>query len=174
MLSILLQQEQIELIINRLSREIIESNINTDIFIIGVQPRGTSLAEKIYDKIANISNKNICYGTIDDTFHRDDFKRGKLIQPSSSNINFDINNKHIILVDDVLFTGRTIRAAIEALLVYGRPSKIELLVLIDRKFNRELPIHPDYVGKIIDTIENTKVTVLWNDEHYKDAVLFIN
>ena len=175
MSSILLHQEEINLIINRLSRQIIELNNLDATVIIGVQPRGTYLAEKIHHLIEQLANSKIPYGTIDDTFHRDDFRRGKIVKANETNINFEIEGKNVILIDDVLYTGRTIRAALDALLMYGRPNKIELLVLIDRRFNRELPIQPDFVGKTIDTIEKVKVLVQWKqNEQEQDFVIFEN
>ena len=175
MSSILLHQEEINLIINRLSRQIIELNNLDSTVIIGVQPRGIYLAEKVHQLIEQLANTKIPYGTIDDTFHRDDFRRGKIVKANETNINFEIENKNVILIDDVLYTGRTIRAALDALLMYGRPNKIELLVLIDRRFNRELPIQPDFVGKTIDTIEKVKVLVQWKqNEQEQDFVIFEN
>ncbi|MCB0512806.1 MAG: bifunctional pyr operon transcriptional regulator/uracil phosphoribosyltransferase PyrR [Bacteroidetes bacterium] len=175
MSSILLHQEEINLIINRLSRQIIELNNLDATVIIGVQPRGIYLAEKIHHLIEQLANTKIPYGTIDDTFHRDDFRRGKIVKANETNINFEIEGKNVILIDDVLYTGRTIRAALDALLMYGRPNKIELLVLIDRRFNRELPIQPDFVGKTIDTIEKVKVLVQWKqNEQEQDFVIFEN
>ncbi|HMU98521.1 MAG TPA: bifunctional pyr operon transcriptional regulator/uracil phosphoribosyltransferase PyrR [Chitinophagales bacterium] len=175
MSSILLHQEEINLIINRLSRQIIELNNLDSTVIIGVQPRGIYLAEKVHQLIEQLANTKIPYGTIDDTFHRDDFRRGKIVKANETNINFEIEGKNVILIDDVLYTGRTIRAALDALLMYGRPNKIELLVLIDRRFNRELPIQPDFVGKTIDTIEKVKVLVQWKqNEQEQDFVIFEN
>lgn len=175
MSSILLHQEEINLIINRLSRQIIELNNLDSTVIIGVQPRGIYLAEKVHQLIEQLANTKIPYGTIDDTFHRDDFRRGKIVKANETNINFEIEDKNVILIDDVLYTGRTIRAALDALLMYGRPNKIELLVLIDRRFNRELPIQPDFVGKTIDTIEKVKVLVQWKqNEQEQDFVIFEN
>lgn len=175
MSSILLHQEEINLIINRLSRQIIELNNLDSTVIIGVQPRGIYLAEKVHQLIEQLANTKIPYGTIDDTFHRDDFRRGKIVKANETNITFEIEGKNVILIDDVLYTGRTIRAALDALLMYGRPNKIELLVLIDRRFNRELPIQPDFVGKTIDTIEKVKVLVQWKqNEQEQDFVIFEN
>ena len=175
MSSVLLHQEEINLIINRLSRQIIELNNLDSTVIIGVQPRGIYLAEKIHKIIENLTATKIPYGIIDDTFHRDDFRRGKIVKANTTNIDFEIEGKNVILIDDVLYTGRTIRAALDALLMYGRPKRIELLVLIDRRFNRELPIQPDFVGKTIDTIENVKVLVQWKqNEQEQDFVIFEN
>jgi pyrimidine operon attenuation protein/uracil phosphoribosyltransferase len=172
----LLHQEEIDIIVNRLARQVIESKRLDHTIIIGVQPRGVFLAEKIHRIMEDLTQNKILYGTIDDTFHRDDFRRGKIVKANTTSINFEIEGKNIILVDDVLYTGRTIRAALAALLMYGRPQKIQLMVLIDRRFNRELPIQPDYVGKNIDAIEkNVKVMVQWKQkEGEQDCVIFEN
>ena len=174
--SVLLNQDQIQLTIERLSREVIESFDAANTVIIGVQPRGVFLAKRLHDRIETLTGKSILLGKIDETFHRDDFRRGKTLNASTTEIDFEIENKTVLLVDDVLYTGRTIRAAMDALLSFGRPKKIELLVLVDRRFNRELPIQPDFTGQTIDTIEeNVKVFVEWKQNGAKqDAVIFIN
>ena len=172
--AILLNGKQIQLTIERLSREVIESINFKNTVIIGVQPRGVLLAEKIHQRIFELTKQNVPFGKIDTTFHRDDFRRGKSLNAKITEIDFHIEEKNVLLIDDVLFTGRTIRAALDALLSFGRPLKIELLVLIDRRFNRELPIQPDYVGKIVDTIEKVDVEVRWaNHEQEENKVLFI-
>ncbi|MCB0507434.1 MAG: bifunctional pyr operon transcriptional regulator/uracil phosphoribosyltransferase PyrR [Chitinophagales bacterium] len=172
--AIILNGKQIQLIIERLSREVIESIHFENTVIIGVQPRGVLLAEKIKKRIQELTNNNIPFGKIDTTFHRDDFRRGKSLNAKTTEIEFQIENKNVLLVDDVLFTGRTIRAAMDALLSFGRPMKIELLVLMDRRFNRELPIQPDFVGSVVDTIENVDVEVRWESEENKvNEVVFV-
>ncbi|MCB9032891.1 MAG: bifunctional pyr operon transcriptional regulator/uracil phosphoribosyltransferase PyrR [Chitinophagales bacterium] len=169
---LLLNNTQIHLMLQRLSREVLENYLNEEIFLIGIQPRGILLSEKIYTILQSISKNKVYHGSIDDTFHRDDFRRGKIVTANTTNISFEIEDKKIILVDDVLYTGRTVRAAMGALLMYGRPKKIELLTLIDRRFKRELPIQPDYVGQSVDTIENIQVKVDWNNKNNK--VVFVN
>lgn len=159
--AIILNGKQIQLTIERLSREVIESINFENTVLIGVQPRGVLLAERIHQRIKELTHINIPFGKIDTTFHRDDFRRGKSLNAKVTEIDFHIEEKNVILVDDVLFTGRTIRAAMDALLSFGRPLKIELLVLIDRRFNRELPIQPDFVGRVVDTIEKVDVEVHW-------------
>ncbi len=159
--TILLNGNQIQLTIERLSREVIESINFQNSVIIGVQPRGVLLAEKIHQKIFDLTGQSIPFGKIDTTFHRDDFRRGKSLNAKVTEIDFHIEEKNVLLIDDVLYTGRTIRAAMDALLSFGRPLKVELLVLIDRRFNRELPIQPDFVGNIVDTIEKVDVEVRW-------------
>ncbi len=172
--TILLNGNQIQLTIERLSREVIESINFQNTVIIGVQPRGVLLAEKIHQKILELTGNNIPFGKIDTTFHRDDFRRGKSLNAKVTEIDFHIEEMNVLLIDDVLYTGRTIRAAMDALLSFGRPLKIELLVLIDRRFNRELPIQPDFVGNIVDTIEKVDVEVRWaGNENEKNEVVFI-
>ncbi len=171
--SILLNGKQIQLTIERLSREVIESINFQNTVIIGVQPRGVLLAEKIHAKILELTQKEIPFGRLDTTFHRDDFRRGKSLNAKQTEIDFQMEGKNVLLIDDVLYTGRTIRAALDALLSFGRPQKIELLVLIDRRFNRELPIQPDFVGRVVDTIEAVDVEVQWAAEVSENKVLFV-
>ena len=172
--TILLNGNQIQLTIERLSREVIESINFQNTVIIGVQPRGVLLAEKIHHKILELTGNDIPFGKIDTTFHRDDFRRGKSLNAKVTEIDFHIEEKNVLLIDDVLYTGRTIRAAMDALMSFGRPLKIELLVFIDRRFKRELPIQPDFVGNIVDTIEKVDVEVRWaTNETEKNEVGFI-
>ena len=165
---VLLSQKQLELTLDRLCHQLIENHDNfKDTVIIGLQPRGIYLARRMTKKLnallkeVNLSagKAGIAYGEIDPTFYRDDFRtKGHPISPSSMNMdNVTVENKNVILVDDVLFSGRTIRAGLDALLDFGRPKKVELLVLIDRRFSRHLPIQPDYVGKRVDTIVSQNV-----------------
>ena len=132
--------------------------------IIGLQPRGIYLSDRIVQEIRKeLPGTNIQYGKLDITFYRDDIRK-ELHVANQTDIPFSMEGKRVILVDDVLYTGRTIRAALDALLDFGRPGKVELCVLIDRRFNRQLPIQPDYVGKSIDSIISQKVKVEWDKE----------
>ena len=164
---IFLSHEEIEITIKRLAHQLIENHDDfSNSAILGLQPRGITFAKKIADTVKEILKlKTIHYGDLDATFYRDDFRRGeKPILPNEVNINFDIQDKKIILVDDVLYTGRSVNAALSALNAYGRPENVELMVLIDRKYNRELPISPDYCGKEVDTRgNNEKVEVEWKE-----------
>lgn len=136
----------------------------SDIVVIGLQPRGVYLADKMVQQLTELnSGKPIPYGKLDITFYRDDIRK-ELHIPNHTDIPFSIENKTVILIDDVLYTGRTIRAALNALNDFGRASKVELCVLIDRRFSRELPIQPDYCGKSIDSIISQKVKVEWDKE----------
>ena len=142
--------------------------------IIGLQPRGIFLSDRIVQELMKLVDpKNIQYGKLDITFYRDDVRKSLHIA-SNTDIPFSIENKKVILVDDVLYTGRTIRAALDALLDFGRPSKVALCVLVDRRFSRELPIQPDYLGKAIDTIFSQRVIVLWNESDENEQVMLLD
>jgi len=166
-LKTILNEQQISLTIRRLARQVLENHLDlTDTVIIGLQPRGLYLSDKIAEELRrNLAGKVINYGILDITFYRDDVRR-EIKVANKTNISFSIENKNVVLIDDVLYTGRTIRAALDALLDFGRPAKVELCVLIDRRFSRQLPIQPDYTGKVIDALLSQKVKVLWKE---KDA-----
>jgi pyrimidine operon attenuation protein/uracil phosphoribosyltransferase len=166
-LKTILNEQQISLTIRRLARQVLENHLDLiDTVIIGLQPRGLYLSDKIAQELTrNLAGKVINYGILDITFYRDDVRR-EIKVANKTNIHFSIENKNVVLIDDVLYTGRTIRAALDALLDFGRPAKVELCVLIDRRFSRQLPIQPDYTGKVIDALLSQKVKVLWKE---KDA-----
>ena len=172
--NILLDAKQIENIIVRLSHEIIERNkILDNICIIGIRSRGDIISERIVNKINKISNNKIKSGHIDVTFYRDDFSSNLgLHEIGPSKINFDINGQDVILIDDVLFTGRTIRAAMDELFSFGRPASIQLGVLVDRG-HRQLPIKAIYIGKNIPTSIDENVRVYIKEIDKKDAVVVI-
>ena len=159
-MQILLTSPQLHLIINRLAQQLIESDDSlSDTVIIGIQPRGVYVSDNIIKQIKKLCpNDTINYGVLDITFYRDDV-RSELHTPNKTDIPFNIDGKKVILIDDVLYTGRTIRAALDALQDFGRPKKIELCVLINRRFDRELPIQPDHFGKAIDSHAGEKVKV---------------
>ncbi len=141
-----------------------------DTVIIGIQPRGVFLSDKVVDELKLIASPaSIQYGKLDITFYRDDV-RTELHVANKTDIPFSIENKNVVIVDDVLWTGRTIRSALDALLDFGRPKKVELCVLIDRRFSREFPIQADYVGRAIDTIVSQKVKVYWQQRDNKECV----
>lgn len=169
----ILNELEINILISRLTRQLIENhNLFNDSILIGVQPRGVYVADRLRKKLKELSGLEVTTGAIDTTFFRDDFRRkDKPLLPSVNNIDFSIESKKIILVDDVLFSGRTVRAAMDALMTYGRPESIELLVLIDRRFKRNLPIEANYVGKYIDTISSEKVEVTWKETEGMDKVI---
>lgn len=171
---VIVNNKLFSILINRLCFQLIENhNGFKDSVIIGLQPRGIYLANRIKNHLETITeNKNIQTGALDITFYRDDFRRRETpLLPSATNIDFIIENKKVILVDDVLYTGRTVRAGLDALLAFGRPKKVELLTLIDRRFSRQIPIQPDYVGKWVDTISTERVSVEWQETEGEDKVV---
>ena len=170
----ILNGEQIALTIERLAYQLIENHVNAnELVIIGLQPRGVYVSDRIVKVLQGIShNLKIQYGILDITFYRDDIRK-QLHTPNKTHIPFGIENKQVILIDDVLWTGRTIRAALDALLDFGRPAKVELCVLIDRRFSREFPIRADYVGRSIDTFANQKVKVEWREKDNADIVILL-
>ena len=161
-LKAILSGEQLGITIRRLAHQILENSSDLkDIVIIGLQPRGIFLSDRLVAEIRKeMPGVKFPYGKLDITFYRDDVRK-ELHTANETDILFSIEGKRVVLVDDVLYTGRTIRAALDALLAFGRPEKVELCVLIDRRFSREFPIQPDYVGKAIDSITSQKVKVEW-------------
>jgi pyrimidine operon attenuation protein/uracil phosphoribosyltransferase len=168
---ILLEKEKFDVTVKRLCHQLIEvHNDFSNTVIIGLQPRGIYLARRIQKELqAILKNKNVNCGELDITFYRDDFRKKELI-PNRTSIDFIIEDKNVVLVDDVLFTGRTIRAGLDAMLAFGRPNDVELLVLVDRRFSRHVPIQAKYVGIIIDSIETQNVKVEWKESDGKDKI----
>jgi len=173
----LLDGQRFQITIQRLCHQLIENHDNFDnSVIIGIQPRGVFLANRIIEELKKtLLNLKIESGNLDITFFRDDFSRKDgLLIPSSTKIDFIIEGKKVILVDDVLWTGRTIRAAMDALQSFGRPEKVELLTLVDRRFSRHLPIEADYIGIKVDTIDSQKVIVNWKETDQEDKVILLS
>jgi pyrimidine operon attenuation protein/uracil phosphoribosyltransferase len=173
-LKTILTEKELGITIRRLSHQLLENHLTYDnIVIIGIQPRGIFFSDRIVKEInSQIEPEKITYGKLDITFYRDDVRQG-LHTLNQTDILFNIENKTVILVDDVLYTGRTIRAAMDALLTFGRPAKVELCILIDRRYSRELPIQADYTGRSIDTIITQKVKVLWKERDGKEEVVLL-
>lgn len=173
-LKTILAGPQLALTVKRLAHQIVENNLQLeDTVIIGLQPRGVFFSDRIVHELKQIVPAHtLPYGKLDITFYRDDVRKSLHIA-NQTDIPFSIEQKKVVLIDDVLYTGRTIRAALDALLDFGRPSKVSLCVLIDRRFNRELPIQPDYTGKVIDTIISQKVKVNWKERDGEDEVVLI-
>ena len=171
----ILTQEQLSITIKRLAHQVLENHVDlSNTVLIGLQPRGIFLSDQIVDEIKKeTSADKIQYGKLDITFYRDDIRK-ELHIANRTDIPFSIEGKNVVLIDDVLYTGRTIRAALDALLDFGRPEKVELCVLIDRRFSRQLPIQPDYIGKSIDAIVSQKVKVFWKTKDGKDEVCLVN
>jgi pyrimidine operon attenuation protein/uracil phosphoribosyltransferase len=173
---VLLTSKEVNIILHRLACQLIENHLDfSNSVLIGIQPRGVSLAERLKIILETEYNiKNISLGFLDITFFRDDFRRSeKQLEANKTQIDFLVEDKKVVFIDDVLFTGRSIRAALTAIQSFGRPTEIELLVLIDRRFSRHLPIQPDYRGRQVDVINDEKVKVCWKEKDGEDAVYLI-
>ncbi len=173
---ILLTSKEVDIILHRLACQLIEKHLDfSDTILIGIQPRGIYLAERLKALLEKEYKINdISLGFLDITFFRDDFRRtDKPIEANRTQIDFIVEDKKVIFIDDVLYTGRSIRSALTAIQSFGRPSEIELLVLIDRRFSRHLPIQPDYRGRQVDAINNEKVKVSWQEQDGEDAVYLV-
>jgi len=173
---ILLTSKEVNIILHRLACQLIEKHLDfSNTVLIGIQPRGIYLANRIKELLEKGYHiKDIKLGFLDITFFRDDFRRGeKQLEANKTQIDFLVEDKKVVFIDDVLFTGRSINAALTAIQSFGRPSEVELLVLIDRRFSRHLPIQPDYRGRQVDVINNEKVTVSWQEKDGEDAVYLI-
>lgn len=171
----MLDKNRFEITLKRLAHQLIEVHDDfAETVIIGLQPRGIYLARRIQQDLQRIlKKKNIPCGDLDITFHRDDFRKKELI-PNRTNIDFVIEDKNVVLVDDVLFTGRTIRAGLDALIDFGRPKDIELMVLVDRRLSRHVPIQAKYTGITVDSIASQNVKVEWNETEGKDRVTLVD
>jgi pyrimidine operon attenuation protein / uracil phosphoribosyltransferase len=173
-LKTLLTAQQISLTIKRLAHQLLENHVQlNNTVLIGLQPRGIFLSDRIVREIRESGEaNNIVYGKLDITFYRDDVRK-EIHVPNQTDIKFSVEDKNVVLIDDVLYTGRTIRAALDALMDFGRPAKVELMVLIDRRYSRQLPIQPDYIGRSIDSIITQRVKVLWAEKDEGDEVLLV-
>lgn len=174
--TVLANQYQIHLALKRLCYVLVENYINFDnTILIGLQPRGWMVMKTINEILENDFNlKNIKTGIIDPTFHRDDFRRRKeVLKPAKVEMNYSVEDSRVILIDDVLFTGRTIRSGIDAMMDFGRPTTIELLVLVDRRYSRQLPIAPDYVGIEVDTRLEERVKVIYDENNVCNSILLL-
>ncbi len=172
---VILQTKQFDVTIKRMCYQLIEvHNDFENSVIIGLQPRGIYLANRIKTELQSILNKKtVDCGALDITFYRDDFRKKELI-PNKTNIDFIIEDKNVVLVDDVLYTGRTIRAGLDAMLAFGRPKDVELMVLVDRRLSRHVPIQPKYTGITIDSIESQNVRVEWKETDKVDRVTLLD
>lgn len=163
---LVLSSPLLEIVISRLCQELIENHGDfADSVLLGLQPRGIYLAERVARELSRTLGRAMPLGYLDATFYRDDFRRRDTpLRPNTTNVPFLIENKRVILIDDVMATGRMVRAALDAMSAFGRPRKVELLVLIDRRYNRDLPIKPDYVGQRVNTLESQRVLVEWTEQ----------
>jgi pyrimidine operon attenuation protein/uracil phosphoribosyltransferase len=174
---VLLNSKEVNIILHRLACQLIENhNDFSNTVLIGIQPRGKFLADRLAKMLEKeYKIKAIKYGYLDITFFRDDFRRSeKLLEANKTQIDFIVEDKNVVFIDDVLYTGRSIRAALTAIQSFGRPNNIELLTLIDRRFSRHLPIQPNYKGRQVDAINEEKVKVNWKENEGEDVVYLID
>src|SRR5210317_211927 len=173
----LLNEKEIFIILNRLACQLIENHQDfSNTILIGIQPRGVFLADRLVKILEQDYHvKDIKLGKLDITFYRDDFRRREdPLSASTTDINFIVDHKDVVFIDDVLFSGRSVRAALTAIQAFGRPRNIELLVLIDRRFSRHLPIQPDYKGRQVDVIKDEQVKVEWKENDRGDKVCIVS
>jgi pyrimidine operon attenuation protein / uracil phosphoribosyltransferase len=163
---LILSSPLLEIVVSRLAQELIEKHQDfADTVLLGMQPRGIYFADRIGRELNRTLGRDVPLGYLDATFYRDDFRRrDSPLRANTTHVPFVIENKRVILIDDVLATGRMVRAALDAMTAFGRPRKVELMVLIDRRYNRDLPIKPDYTGKRVNTIESQRVLVEWIEQ----------
>lgn len=165
---LILNSPLLEIMTSRLCQQLIENHQDfANSVVMGLQPRGIYFAERVIAELREKTSQNIPLGYLDATFYRDDFRRrDSPLLPNKTNVPFLIEGKRVILIDDVLASGRMVRAALDAMTAFGRPKMIELMVLIDRRYNRELPIEPDYVGMKVSTLESQRVKVEWKEQGF--------
>ncbi len=163
---LILSHPLLNITINRLCQQLIENHGDfTDSVILGLQPRGIYFAERIAQRLREITQKEIRLGYLDATFYRDDFRRrDSPLKPNATKVPFMIEEQKVILIDDVLATGRMVRAALDAMQAFGRPEKVELLCLINRRYERDIPIQPDYTGMKVNTMDTQRVLVEWTEQ----------
>lgn len=171
---LLLNQKQLDIIAKRLCFQLIENHNNfEDSVILGLQPRGVPFSDYLIRTLSELKPElKVNYGKLDTTFFRDDFRRRENpLIPNTTEIDFIIENKKVILIDDVLYTGRSIRSGLDAMLAYGRPSRVELLVLVDRRLSRHLPIQAKYTGVTVDSVISERIEVEWGENGSESKVL---
>ncbi len=173
---LILSNPLLDITINRLCQQLIENHGDFEnTVILGLQPRGVFLAERITNKLREEVSSQVKLGYLDATFFRDDFRRRETpLKPNETKVPFVIEGKKVILIDDVLATGRMVRAAIDAMQAFGRPEKIELLCLINRRYERDLPIQPDYTGMKVNTLESQRVLVEWKEQGFEEDRIWLN
>lgn len=174
---LILDSHLLDITVSRLTQQLIENHGNFEnTVILGLQPKGIYLAELLHKKLETETKSSIPLGFLDTTFHRDDFRRRDTpVKANETKVDFIIEDKNVVIVDDVLYTGRSVRAALDAMMAFGRPLKVELLVMVNRKYSRDLPIAPDYVGRHVNTIDSQRVLVeLEGQGHKQNKIWLIN
>jgi pyrimidine operon attenuation protein/uracil phosphoribosyltransferase len=172
---LIIDPHHLDITIDRLCQQLIENHGDfSSSVILGLQPRGIYLADIIHQKLELAFNTRIYKGYLDATFYRDDFRRREIpVTANATQMDFVIEEKKVVVIDDVLYTGRSVRAALDAMIAFGRPKKVELLALINRRYGRDLPISPDYVGKHVNTLDSQKVLVEWQAQGKKENKVWL-
>lgn len=172
---LLLGHPQLAITLGRLCQELIENHGNFEnTVILGLQPRGIYLAERIRKRLEEFTGVKIELGYLDTTFYRDDFRRrDSPVRANETRIDFLVEGKNVVVVDDVFYTGRSVRASLDAMIAFGRPDKVELLVLVERKYAHHVPIKPDYIGKQVNTIDSQRVLVEWKEQGLEDDNIWL-
>lgn len=172
---LIVNQQLLDVMLTRLCHQLIENHGDfSDSVIIGLQPRGRFVAQRLQSKLAGILGKSIPTGLLDTTFHRDDFRRRETpLAANATKIDFLVEGKKVVLVDDVLYTGRSVRAALDAMIAFGRPAGVELLVLVDRLYTRHLPIQPTYVGQQVNSLQSQRVLVEWQEQQAPEDAIWL-
>ncbi len=169
----LLSAQRLDITLSRLCQQLIENHGDFGQTVwLGLQPRGVVLATRLSQRLAELTGVRVPLGLLDATFYRDDFRRREApLRPNATQIPFLIEDRRVVLIDDVLYTGRTVRAALDAMSAFGRPAQVELLVLIDRKYARHLPIAPHYVGLAVHSVDSQRVVAEWREQgHAADNI----
>lgn len=165
---LILSSPLLEITVSRLCQQLIENHQDfKNSVILGLQPRGVYLADRIHAQLQVLTGVEIPIGRLDATFYRDDYRRREPVRANSTKVPFLLEQKRVILIDDVIATARMVRAALDAMAAFGRPESVELLVLIDRTYNRDVPIQPNYVGKRVNTLDSQKVLVEWREQGHE-------
>jgi len=171
---LILSSPLLEIMISRLCQQLIENHGDfQDSVVLGLQPRGIYFAERVVAELRRTTGLAIPMGYLDATFYRDDFRRRDILKPNATKVDFVVEKKNVILIDDVLATGRMVRAALDAMQAFGRPEKVELLVLIDRQYNREIPIEADYIGLKVNTLDSQRVQVEWREQGHEADLIWL-
>ncbi|ARS37610.1 bifunctional pyr operon transcriptional regulator/uracil phosphoribosyltransferase PyrR [Pontibacter actiniarum] len=172
---LIVNQQLLEIMVMRLCHQLIENHGDfSDSVILGLQPRGKYVAQRIQSTLSSILGKQVPTGLLDTTFYRDDFRRRDTpLAANATKIDFLVEGKKVILVDDVLYTGRSVRAALDAMIAFGRPANVELLVLVDRLYTRHLPIQPTYVGHQVNSLQSQRVLVEWKEQQANEDAIWL-
>ncbi len=174
---LLFDSHHLDITIKRLCQQLVENHDSFEnTVLLGMQPRGVFFADRIAKELKSKVSNEIKLGRLDTTFYRDDFRRRDApLKPNATEVDFIIEDKKVILIDDVLFTGRSVRAAMDAMIAFGRPAKVELLVLIDRMYSRDIPVEATYTGMQVNTIETQKILVeIMEQDRAEDKIWIID